>query len=91
MLIGGTEDISDHAATLTAYGAERIYVAAHPALEHYTTDGYTAVLSETITTHHPAVVLLGSTANGRDLAPRVAARLKLGLTGDCIELALDDQ
>jgi electron transfer flavoprotein alpha subunit len=91
VLIGGTADISDHAATLTAYGAERIYVAADPALERYTTDGYAAVLSETITTHHPAIVLLGSTANGRDLAPRVAARLKLGLTGDCIDLAIDDQ
>ena len=91
VLIGGTADISDHAATLTAYGAERVYVAADPALERYTTDGYAGVLSETITTHHPAVVLLGSTANGRDLAPRVAARLKLGLTGDCIELAIDDQ
>ena len=91
VLIGGTADISDHAATLTAYGAERVYVAADPALERYTTDGYAAVLSETITTHHPAVVLLGSTANGRDLAPRVAARLKLGLTGDCIDLAIDDQ
>jgi electron transfer flavoprotein alpha subunit len=39
----------------------------------------------------PAVVLLGSTADGRDLAPRVAARLALGLTGDCIDLAIDGQ
>jgi electron transfer flavoprotein alpha subunit len=90
VLIGGA-DISDHVATLAAYGAERVYVAADPALEHYTTGGYSAVLSEAILTYHPAVVLLGSTANGRDLAPRVAARLKLGLTGDCIDLAIDDQ
>ena len=91
VLIGGAEDISDHTATLAAYGAERVYVAQDPALAHYTTDGYSAVLSEAILTYHPAVVLLGSTANGRDLAPRVAARLKLGLTGDCIDLAIDDQ
>ncbi len=91
VLIGGTENISEHAATLTAYGAERVYVAADPGLERYTTDGYAVVLCEVITAHHPAVVLLGSTANGRDLAPRVAARLKLGLTGDCIDLAIDDQ
>jgi len=91
VLIGGTEDISGHAATLAAYGAERIYIAADPALERYTTDGYAAVLSEAIVTYRPAIVLLGSTANGRDLAPRVAARLKLGLTGDCIDLAIDDQ
>ncbi|HXZ03503.1 MAG TPA: FAD-binding protein [Ktedonobacteraceae bacterium] len=91
LLIGGTTDISDHAATLAAYGAERVYVAADSALEHYTTDGYCAVLSAAILTYQPAVVLLGSTANGRDLAPRVAARLKLGLTGDCIDLSIDDQ
>ncbi|HYB01666.1 MAG TPA: hypothetical protein VED37_15715, partial [Ktedonobacteraceae bacterium] len=91
LLIGGTENISEHASTLTAYGAERVYVAADPALERYTTEGYAAILSEAISAHHPAVVLLGSTTNGRDLAPRVAARLKLGLTGDCIDLAIDDQ
>jgi len=90
VLIGGP-GVSDHAATLAAYGAERVYMATDSALEHYTTEGYTAVLTEAILTHHPAVVLLGSTANGRDLAPRVAARLKLGLTGDCIDLAIDDQ
>ncbi len=90
VLIGGA-DVAPHAATLAAYGAERVYIAANPVLEHYTTEGYTAVVTKAITTYHPAVVLLGSTANGRDLAPRVAARLKLGLTGDCIELAIDDQ
>jgi electron transfer flavoprotein alpha subunit len=90
VLIGGA-DVALHAATLTAYGAERVYVAANPVLEHYTTEGYTAVVTKAITTYHPAVVLLGSTANGRDLAPRVAARLNLGLTGDCIDLAIDDQ
>jgi electron transfer flavoprotein alpha subunit len=68
-----------------------VYVAADPILEQYTTEGYTAVVTKAITHYHPAVVLLGSTANGRDLAPRVAARLNLGLTGDCIDLAIDDQ
>ncbi len=42
-------------------------------------------------THKPQVLLLGSTAIGRDLAPRVAARLGLGLTGDCVDLEVDDQ
>lgn len=90
VLIGGPDAARD-AQTLAAYGAERIYVAAHPALAMYTTDGYTAVLAGAIERHHPAAVLLGSTANGRDLAPRVAARLHLGLTGDCIDLGIDEQ
>src|SRR5438034_8150441 len=58
---------------------------------HHTTEGYTAVLVRAIQTYAPSIVLLGSTADGRDLAPRVAARLNLGLTGDCIDLAIDEQ
>lgn len=90
VLIGGP-GIEQHAATLAAYGAERVYIATDPALQPYTTDGYTAVVSMAIRNSQPAIVLLGSTANGRDLAPRVAARLGLGLTGDCIDLGLDEQ
>lgn len=90
VLMGGP-DAEKHAATLAAYGAEKIYLTTHPALTQYTTEGYTAVLTKAIQLHQPAVVLIGSTANGRDLAPRVAARLGLGLTGDCINLGLDEQ
>jgi electron transfer flavoprotein alpha subunit len=90
ILIGGT-DVEQHAATLAAYGAERVYIASHPSLEDYTTDGYSAIVSSAIGNLKPAMVLCGSTANGRDLAPRVAARLNLGLTGDCIDLGIDEQ
>jgi electron transfer flavoprotein alpha subunit len=90
LLIGGP-DIERYAPTLAARGAEKVYIAADSALEHYSTDGYTAIASSAIRSIHPAAVLLGSTANGRDLAPRVAARLHLGLTGDCIDLAIDEQ
>jgi electron transfer flavoprotein alpha subunit len=90
VLIGGP-DVEQYVVTLAAYGAEKIYLASDPALAQYTTDGYSAVLTEAISGHRPAVVLLGSTANGRDLAPRVAARLGLGLTGDCIGLGVNEQ
>ncbi len=90
VLIGGP-DVTRDVETLAAYGAERVYVAADPALATYTTDGYTAVLAGAIERYRPTAVLLGSTANGRDLAPRVAARLHLGLTGDCIDLGIDEQ
>ena len=90
ILIGGS-DVEPHAVTLAAYGAERVYIASHPALEDYTTDGYSAIVSSAIRNLKPTMVLCGSTANGRDLAPRVAARLNLGLTGDCIDLGIDDQ
>jgi len=52
---------------------------------------WAAVLSNAIRDARPGVVLVPSTAIGRDLAPRVAARLGLGLTGDCLDLELDDQ
>ncbi len=90
MLVGGP-GVEQQAATLTAYGAEKVYLTSDPALALYTTDGYAAVLAQAISHHQPAVVLIGSTANGRDLAPRVAARLGLGLTGDCIDLDIDEQ
>lgn len=90
ILIGGS-NVEQYAATLAAYGAERVYIASHPALEDYTTDGFSAIVSSAIGKLKPAMVLCGSTANGRDLAPRVAARLNLGLTGDCIDLGIDEQ
>ncbi len=49
------------------------------------------MLADAIETLHPGIVLLPATAMGRDLAPRVAARLQLGLTGDCIDLSLDGE
>ncbi|QBD82214.1 electron transfer flavoprotein alpha/ beta subunit [Ktedonosporobacter rubrisoli] len=90
VLLGGP-GVAEQAATLAAYGAERIYLIEDPALADYTTEGYTAAIAEAIQRYQPAVVLMGSTANGRDLAPRVAARLGLGLTGDCIDLGIDEQ
>src|SRR5438552_3005870 len=77
------------APALAAAGADRVLVAEGPGLDPYTTDAPAAVLAEAIRARAPRLVLLGSTALGRDLAPRVAARLGLGLTGDAIDLDLD--
>jgi electron transfer flavoprotein alpha subunit len=89
VLIG--HDVSRHEQALAAYGADLIYEAASPALAAYSTEPYTSVLANAIRAHSPFAVLIPSTANGRDLAPRVAARLNVGLTGDCIGLEIDDQ
>lgn len=72
-------------------GADRIIVCRHKLLESYSTDGFTNVLCAVIAQKKPAVVLYGATPHGRDFAPRVAARLKLGLTADCTGLDIDDQ
>jgi electron transfer flavoprotein alpha subunit len=78
-----------HADALAAAGAERVLVADHPSLTPYTTDAHAAVLAEAIGARRPRLVLLASSVAGRDLAPRVAARLGLGLTGDAIDLDVD--
>ena len=77
------------APELAAHGADTVYLADDPRLEHYDTELYTGVLADAIERLKPYIVLLPSTANGRDLAPRIAGRLQLGLTGDCIGFDLD--
>jgi len=89
LLIGSGVD--RHAATLAIHGADVVYVAEDRRLAPYSTEVYTALLARTIQEHKPGAVLLGSTAIGRDLAPRVAARLGLGLTGDCVDLEVNAQ
>ena len=84
-------DVRGHVETLAAYGAERVYVGEHPSLEPYTAEAYAEVLIRAVQKHKPAVLLFPATADGRDLAPRIAARLKLGLTGDCIGLEIDEE
>ncbi|MFI5267581.1 MAG: electron transfer flavoprotein subunit alpha/FixB family protein, partial [Chloroflexota bacterium] len=77
------------AEELAAHGADRVYIADDPRLEHYDTELYTGVLADAIQRLKPYIVLLPSTANGRDLAPRIAGRLELGLTGDCVGFDLN--
>jgi electron transfer flavoprotein alpha subunit len=82
---GGAVDVG----ALAAAGADRVLVVEAAELVPYTTDAHASALVEAIRTREPRLVLLGSTAIGRDLAPRVAGRLGLGLTGDAIDLELD--
>ena len=89
ILIGSGEE--SHIRELTAYGADRVHVAESANLALYDTEAHTAVLTAAIREHSPFAVLLPSTANGRDLAARVAGRLGLGLTGDCVGIELDDE
>lgn len=81
---------SAHTEGLAAHGADRVYVAEDERLARYTTLTHTALLVDAIRSYAPIVVLLPSTSNGRDLAPRVAARLEVGLTADCIDLEVNE-
>jgi electron transfer flavoprotein alpha subunit len=81
-------NIKDEAKRLISYGAEIVYVADHPELENYRTLPFKRVITDLLQTFElpPHIVLLGSTTTGRDLAPRIAAFFKTGLTADCTEL-----
>ena len=88
LLVGG-EGISRWAEALAAAGADRVLVAEGAHLDPYTTEAHAAILTTVIRERGPRLVLVPSTVRGRDLAPRVAARLGLGLTGDAIDVDLD--
>jgi electron transfer flavoprotein alpha subunit len=89
VLIGhDIEHLADRAA---GYGADRVFVVDHEALERYRTQPFTNVLTGLINQHKPEIVLIGATSMGRDLASRVAARIKAGLTADCTELTINEE
>jgi electron transfer flavoprotein alpha subunit len=73
-------------AALGAAGAERVLLASDPALAAYDGEGYAAVVEAAVRAVNPAAVLFAHSAMGRDLAPRVAARLGAGLASDCTHL-----
>ncbi len=78
------------AAALGSRGADIVLTAEHPLLQRYTTDGYATVVTEALRKETPAVALLGATSQGRDLAPRVAARLGAGIVTDCTSVEVRD-
>jgi electron transfer flavoprotein alpha subunit len=82
--------IGDAIAPLAHYGADKVLLADDPALADYTAEGYTNVLAGLIGDLQPALVLLGATTQGKDLAPRLAARLAAGLASDCTDFAVQD-
>lgn len=81
--------ITDLADELGAYGADKVIVVDDPCLKDYTTEPYTHTMDRVINEFKPAVVLYGATAIGRDLAPRISARVHTGLTADCTKLEVD--
>jgi electron transfer flavoprotein alpha subunit len=88
LLIG--DQIKKFLQDFSKRGANKIYVAEHEALKYYYTETYSSVLTGIISRYNPNIVLYPATINGRDLAPRVAATLQLGLTADCTGLSIRD-
>ena len=88
VLVGsGIKGLADE---LAEYGADKVIVVDDPELKDYRTEPYTHALAEVINKYKPEIVLVGATAIGRDLGPRVSARVKTGLTADCTVLEIGD-
>ncbi|AMW32822.1 electron transfer flavoprotein alpha subunit apoprotein [Fervidobacterium changbaicum] len=83
--------ITHLAEKLANYGATRVIALQHPLLEKYTVDGYTEALYQVVQSENPDILLIGATLTGRELGPRLAARLKTGLTADCTNLEIDPE
>lgn len=84
-------EISEIAAELGYYGADKVVAVDNKDLKIYTTEPYTQALTAVINDKKPDVVLVGATTIGRDLGPRVSARVKTGLTADCTMLEVSDE
>ena len=82
-------DVDDLPSHLARYGAEHVLVADDERLAEYHPQLWTAALRSIVQRHRPHVLLFSATANGRDLGPRVAGELRLGMTGDCVGLGID--
>ena len=82
--------VADRSADLIAYGADEVYVVDDENLACYTTEAYAQAVYQIVRTYEPNVLMFGATSIGRDLAPRLSARLHTGLTADCTKLEIDE-
>ena len=83
------DNIGGLANVLGSHGADEVLVVDNPLLKNYTTDGYTTAICELANDRKPGILFIGATFIGRDLGPRVAARLSTGLTADCTSLDVE--
>ena len=88
LLLG--HNVGNSAKELIAYGADEVYLVDDEALAHYTTEAYAQAVYRLVIEGVPNVLLFGATSIGRDLAPRLSARLRTGLTADCTKLEIDE-
>ncbi len=88
VLVGS--DVKGLADQLAEYGADKVIVVDDPELKEYRTEPYTHAIASVIKELKPEIFLIGATAIGRDLGPRVCARIHTGLTADCTKLDIGD-
>lgn len=88
-LLLGNGDLNNHAQEMIQYGADRAITVSQENLTNYTSEGYGQVLLEVIDEESPSGIVMGHTALGKDLTPKIASRLELGLISDAIDIEND--
>lgn len=88
LLLGHQMD--EQAQDLIAFGADQVLYADAPELANYNTEPYTQAVNQLVQTYKPSIILIGATTIGRDLGPRLSARIETGLTADCTALEIGD-
>ena len=89
--VGLSGAIARHAGRLASYGADEVVILENSALEHYSPDAAAEAVAHLVRERTPWGLLLCASERGRDWGPRLAARLKLGLTGDAVGFELNDE
>lgn len=84
-------NISNQAQMLIEYGADKVICIDQPELKDYLTEQYKQALCQAIDEFKPSIVLLGATTIGRDLGPRLSAKIGTGLTADCTRLEISEE
>lgn len=84
------KDASKHSKVLIEYGADKVLEVSDDVFTYYMTEPYTQAIVAAVAQEKPEILLFGATSIGRDLAPRVSARLGTGLTADCTSLDIAD-
>lgn len=82
---------ADEVQQLAQYGADHVQIIVHEELQTYSSEGYSQALLKAVDIVNPDAILIGHTATGRDFAPRVAAKLEIGLISDCTDLEVEGE
>ena len=83
------DNVADLAKELGHYGASTVYLVQSPTLKFYTGEAYSKAIINILKSNHPDIILASHTPTGKDLMPRIAARLNVGLASDCTQLSFE--
>lgn len=89
VLLGSQMD--EQAQELIAYGADQVLYADATELAIYNTEPYAQAVTQMVQSYKPSIILIGATTIGRDLGPRLSARIETGLTADCTALEISEE